>query len=310
MKEDKAIRFLQQAQAILDTSAVDDDSLAFLARILVQVTLPHRNPKVVNAWGRRNGDFSLTIQPGVYTDKNDKIRSLGIPFGNIPRLLMAYITTEAVKNKNPEVILGDCLSSFMRELGLTPTGGRHGSITRLRDQMKRLFSSRISFAYDGENRFAMANQQIASKIDLWWDTKSPYQATLLNSRILLTTDFFEEITRFPVPLDMRALKALKQSPLALDLYTWLTYRVSYLKKPQKIKWETLSKQFGCDYGRTRDFRSRVRKYLLRIKEFYPDLKLDDKSDYLTLYPSPTHIPKMISLGSLDGKQDKKPPFCG
>ncbi len=34
-----------------------------------------------------------------------------------------------------------------------------------------------------------------------------------------------------VPIDLRALNALKGSPLALDIYSWLTYRMSYLRKP-------------------------------------------------------------------------------
>jgi len=36
----------------------------------------------------------------------------------------------------------------MAELGLIPAGGRWGTIGRLRDQMKRLFSSPIAYTYD------------------------------------------------------------------------------------------------------------------------------------------------------------------
>jgi hypothetical protein len=38
----------------------------------------------------------------------------------------------------------------------------------------------------------------------------------------LGENFFEAITAAPVPLDMRVLKTLKRSPLALDLYAWLS----------------------------------------------------------------------------------------
>lgn len=41
----------------------------------------------------------------------------------------------------------------------------------------------------------------------------------------LGEDFFKMVTASPVPVDMRALRALKRSPLALDLYAWLTYTV-------------------------------------------------------------------------------------
>ena len=47
---------------------------------------------------------------------------------------------------------------------------------------------------------------------------------LFESKIELGEKFFQEIIRNPVPLDMNILKALKRSPLGLDLYLWLTYR--------------------------------------------------------------------------------------
>jgi hypothetical protein len=67
-------------------------------------------------------------------------------------LLISWITTEAVKTQQRELILGHTLSKFMAELDMIPSGGRWGSITRLKDQMKRLFSASISCTYDdGQN---------------------------------------------------------------------------------------------------------------------------------------------------------------
>jgi hypothetical protein len=61
----------------------------------------------------------------------------------------------------------------------------------------------------------------------------------------------------PVPVDMRALRALKRSPLALDLYAWATYRtftVSRTRKPAFITWSELAAQIGADYADPKDFR--------------------------------------------------------
>ena len=59
---------------------------------------------------------------------------------------------------------------------------------------------------------------------------------------------------------MLALKLLKRSPLALDIYFWLTYRMSYLQKDTLIPWEFLQMQFGAYYatdGRgPRDFKKK------------------------------------------------------
>ena len=67
---------------------------------------------------------------------------------------------------------------------------------------------------------------------------------LWQSKIRLGEDFFNEIIRHPVPLDMNILKALKRSPLGLDLYLWVTYRTFALKRQQRLSWRQLYRQFG------------------------------------------------------------------
>ena len=120
-----------------------------MARAMVLATLPHSDPGDVPAWGRRNGKFSLVIQPGYTIDEKGGPRSIGMPYGVIPRLLLCWLTTEAVRTREREIVLGSSLSDFMRKLEmLGPTGGRHGSITRLKVQMLRLFSSSVSCVYE------------------------------------------------------------------------------------------------------------------------------------------------------------------
>jgi len=134
------LKLVEEALAIEAEEAKAAGALGFMARMLVQATMPHRDPGEVAAWGRRNGSFSLVIQPGMIIEPKTHLpQSVGLPYGSLPRLLLAWISTEAVRNREPLVVLGDTLSAFMRELDLVPTGGRWGSITRLRMQMKRLF---------------------------------------------------------------------------------------------------------------------------------------------------------------------------
>jgi len=289
MNPDNTKKFLNKVQEIWDVDALSSNSLSFMARLLVQVTLPHREPRGVYTWGRSNGNFHLTIQPYVYT-KNGKEVNVGIPYGSIPRLLFAYISTEALTKKDPCISLGNSLSSFMRKLDLVPTGGRWGTITRLRQQTTKLFTCRIAYSYDDNDGFAFKPQEITDEYVLWWNPKEPEQMTLAESYIRLNQKFYEEIINHPVPVDMRVLKALKQSPMALDLYTWLTYRVSYLKKPVNISWDDLAGQFGAEYGRVRDFRRNVRNNLKKITTIWTDLNIDEKGDYIILKPSKPHIP--------------------
>ena len=48
-----------------------------------------------------------------------------LPYGNLPRLLIAWLCTEAVRTQSPELVLGSSLSEFMRKLDIhTQSGGR------------------------------------------------------------------------------------------------------------------------------------------------------------------------------------------
>ena len=105
----------------------------------------------------------------------------------------------------------------------------------------------------------------------------------------MSAEFFDELVAHAVPIDLRALKALKGSPLALDIYSWLTYRMSYLRKPCLIPWEALQMQFGADYGRQRDFRRKFLAHLGDVLHVYPAARLSEQPAGFLLRPSLTHV---------------------
>lgn len=265
--------------------------LGYMARVFAQVTLPHS--RVVGPeYVRRNGLLTLSVMaPSV----------VGIPYGSIPRLLLAWVTTEAVRSKEQELVLGDHLAGFMRQLDLIPTGGRWGTIPRLRKQMQSLFASTLSCSFNEPGRWSEAGFRIASKTDLWWDPKDPHQAALWQSTVTLSPDFYSEIVRRPVPVDLRALKELKRSPLALDFYTWLTHRMSYLSKPTTVPWTALQAQFGADYTDTYDFRKKARLALLKVHRVYPEARVSLEASGAKLMPSSPSIPPRVRLGKTLGK---------
>ena len=84
----------------------------------------------------------------------------GLPFGNLSRLLLAWVCTEAVRTQSRELFLGASLSGFMRRLDMAPIGGgSRGERTRLRNQMKRLFNAHIQLAYEDERVSASVNSR-------------------------------------------------------------------------------------------------------------------------------------------------------
>jgi hypothetical protein len=279
---DKIDKLVSEALAIEEHDAAEAGAIGYMARVFVQTTIPHR--KVAGAqFERSNGSFHLTI-----TSTNAR---LGLPYGSYPRLLLAWLTTEAVRTKQPVIELGRTLSSFMRELGLMTTGGRWGTIPRLRDQMLRLFSAAIACHYDGAGEAHGQGMMLADNYSLWWEPKAPDQIALWQSTVTLSARFFEEVVNRPVPMDMRALRALKQSPLALDVYAWLSYRMSYLSKRTVVPWRSLELQFGCDYARTRAFREKFLQQLRAVRLVYPAAQVEPMANGLELRPSFTHVPR-------------------
>ena len=77
---------------------------------------------------------------------------------------------------------------------------------------------------------------------------------------------------------MNTLRALKRSPLGLDLYLWLVYRTFSLKTPLCLSWRQLFKQFGADPAKAgdrntvNDFRTKSLRELKKIKRAWPDLR--------------------------------------
>ena len=97
--------------------------------------------------------------------------------------------------------------------------------------MRRLFSCSVQLVYTDADHEVLVHSVIADRAEFWWNTKRPDAPSLWDSEIELGEKFFNEIIAHPLPLDLHTLKALKRSPLGLDLYFWLTYRTFSLKTP-------------------------------------------------------------------------------
>ena len=216
----------------------------------------------------------------------------GLPFGNLPRLLLAWVCTEAVRTQSRELVLGSSLSEFMRKLGMEDrSGSPRGDRMRLRNQMKRLFRCTVSLIYEDERGDASVSSLIARRTEFWWNPKRPDERTLWESKIELGEDFFNEIIRHPVPLDMNTLTALKRCSLGLDLYLWLTYRTFALTRPARITWRQIYRQFGLhpskasDKQTVKNFRRKVLRELKKIKLAWPGLNYSTAPGVLILLPS-------------------------
>lgn len=297
-------------------------SLGFMTRALVSATMPYKDPKT-KVFERRNGDLALTI-----------LSPKGVPYGKYPRLLLSWLVTEAVTKRSNVIVLGDTLADFLKSaVGVVATGGASGTQTRLSEQMERLFTSMVSVErrdQTGEGRsFSFENITLVNRghIDArdaqrfdaldaidqptepasgdnaseLWKSKKIVDAGKWDSEVELTERFFRECIETPVPLDLRAYRTLSAAPMAMDIYAWITYRSSYVKRATRpIPWHSLQAQFGSGSPFTeqgiRDFKKAFKRNLDVVRIVYPGLKVDESSDSsgLILLPSATHVPKLAN----------------
>jgi hypothetical protein len=268
---------LAEAEAIayIRSTPPDPSEFAYAARYLIQGALPHSNPGKVMNWTRTNGNVTISLA----TTAND------YPYGSIPRLLMFWLTAEVKKTGSRRIQLGKSYYQFLNELGIDSTrGGRNGPYKRVREQAHRLFRCMISVSVihspDDEEG---SNAIVAKKYRLWGDAKTDDGSGWVE----LNEDFFHLLQDHPAPLDMRVLRQLKQSPLALDLYAWVTlraYAVNQKNKPVHIPWKTLRRQFGSDYSRLTDFQQKAVSAFRHILEYHPSLRLEFVHGGITLLP--------------------------
>ena len=91
LNQDQRIRLdgvtLPLTQNDLCESAYDAGAIGFIAKFLVQTTLPHRRQSGSH-YTRTDGRFTLRI-----TD----VGGAGLPFGSYPRLILIWMTSEAVR---------------------------------------------------------------------------------------------------------------------------------------------------------------------------------------------------------------------
>lgn len=289
-------RFIQQALAIQDVDPRDAHSLGYTARILTIATLPHRKQRG-DVYERTNGGYRLVVQalPGA-----------GLPFGSYPRLLLSWLSTEIVRTRQRELEFGRSMAQFLDRLGLPRSGGRGraalapdgrsrsaGTIWRLRRQIVSLFGARFVLHHVTNTGEGVEILPVGDSIQLWRDEV----ASGFPSTLRVSEPFYEHVLRGPVPVDLRALRAIKRSPLALDLYTWLTHRHFVQQNGGRaatsIAWTALQGQFGTDYpldsrGRA-DFKKAFLLAYRRVQLVYPAARIDDAGDALIVLPSVPHV---------------------
>ena len=228
----------------------------YLPRFLVTMTLPHSKVND-NEFSRKNGKLELTMTVP---------KRIGLPYGSYARLILMYLTTKRVLDRERRFELGKSWRDFLKTMQIPWSGGKRGGFKAAQDQLRRLCSTDYAVHLIDEKRELYGGVKLT---DQWM--RSPDGV-----HVELSERFYTLSGESVVPLEAPIVQKLRRSPLTLDLYAWLTYRTWTTKKATTIPWRDLKRQFGADYKRLRDFQAKFRKSLevvLKHKPVSPQVSL-------------------------------------
>lgn len=241
--------------------------LGFTARPFVLCGLPIRRPPAGQLlFERRNGHFTLQITGHPH---------FGLPFGQ-DRLVPIFLATLAVRQQS-QVVRFESAAELLDTFGLAKDGKEY---RRLVAAFERIFGATISFGTDSGRSASIvvhrARFNFLSEAQIWYD-RDPPQVPLSEefaNVIVLSDEFYREISAHPIPADLDAVKVLAAAPAVLNLLVWLTYRCYSAKGPDQISLFGnfgLAQQLGCvEYSRPRRFRAMLDQWLVAIRALWPE----------------------------------------
>lgn len=286
----RAIAKREEINRIREISVYERNDVGYASNRFIQATFPYTDTGETR-YVARNGNLTITIT---------SLGDYGLPYGTYPRLLMLWLTMAVMSNaqkyedNDPERLVinfGKNLTGFMRKLGLKTRIGsyvdndgvrRLSTSARLEEQIHRLFNVNINVQElvktGDEHELSTTNTLASQRLTLkWFDNKNAQPGKTIDedSYVVLSPQFFDLIKAEPVPVDLGILRQLQRSPLAIDVFCWLTYRSFTARTPFVVPTKELMKQFGTrldpeNSADRRDFMRKFEKAVSKIHEVWPE----------------------------------------
>lgn len=279
-------KLIDAATDIVMTPPSGED-MAFTHAVLCQVGLP-RSKVNGREFMRQSGSAWINVQAGMLDEGKGPVPQ-PIPYGAMPRLALAWVSSYAKRFSTQEIPIGDSAAEFLRLMNLDEDGRRYAT---LRKQMHALATCRLQMGYKGRT---LPNMAPVKQFDAWLSDKDKQQRALWPGVMVLTDDYYASLMESAVPLDNRALHALKGSALALDVYAWLAHRLHRIEgKGVVLHWKSLREQFAQEYkGKDpdKDFKKEFLPVLRKVLAVYPRANVKQVTGGLLLLGSPPPIPK-------------------
>ncbi|TBC53773.1 hypothetical protein ELH27_37025 [Rhizobium leguminosarum] len=281
---------------VIESDGPSPSNLRYMHSSLAICGLPYKRlPEGEYEFERKQGRMAVVVEAGKLRAPDGSRVQQPVPYGPKPRLILAHLSTEAIRNRSATIDVAETLTAFMRELGFEKRGGERGNIKPFKEQLQALAACRMEIsAWDGK-RSATIDAKPFKGIELWM-SDNPDQKSLWPSTVTFSQEFYQSLKDHALPIDVRALHAFANSARKLDLLFWLNYRLHSMKTQLVLDWKPLQMQFGDGFARERAFRAQMADDIEHIKSVFPKLpvKLTERGLILeNADPEVLSIPKRL-----------------
>jgi hypothetical protein len=259
-------RFLMEQE-----DAKSANAIAYSHVVLSQIGLP-RSPQTVRKWERSNGNSHLRIDAGVlWGGEAERWVEQPLPQGVTPRLILADVSTYAIRHRTRVIPMGGNISAYMRDrLNLNPCGRTR---VLFRKEADALLAANVLIGLDTDKLPVTVKASPFDGFSMMWDRR--FDGVAWFRELHLSERFYDSLTKHAAPYDMRAYRGLSHSALAQDIYTWLGHRLPRLDARLELPWSVLAEQFG-GYANPKVFRERFITSLEDVQLLYPQANVSVK----------------------------------
>lgn len=253
------LRQVESIECVRMRRSSASQNIGFSSRPFILCGLPVKCPPTGTlVHERRNGQFVLLVTGHP---------NHGLPWGQ-DRLVRLFLATLANRQRSRRITFATA-AEMLDTFGMQQGGSQY---RRLVGAFQRIFGATIFFGTDTHRSMSPvvheARFHFMSEARIWY-SRDPGQQGLpgdCQNLIVLTEEFYQEVTEHPIPTDLEAAKALSSSPAVRDLFTWLGYRCFVARGEERISLFGefgLANQLGCvTYVRPRRFRERLEQWLV------------------------------------------------
>jgi hypothetical protein len=275
--------------------AIRPEDIGYTHPIFVQCFLPLRHrPTNAQRWQTDCGRASLVIRAGELIKPGElgKFKPCAVPAGPKARIINAYISDYALRHKTPRIPLGASMRDAMAKMDI-PIGGHNGK--ELQRELENLASAEIILGvWDADGSAHQEQAKIAKRLSFWID-KDDRQRTLWQPEMDLSSEYYSALTDSDrmAPIYWPALVALQGNPRAMDIHSFLSYRLHKgLKRPVTLPIQVLHQMFGRDIKQLKHFVPEFKRALIDAHKWYPTARVELLKDNsgLVLKDSPALIP--------------------